>query len=96
MNRRQEDLHPAWCGRGHVCSADRPGGEHRSHPLSVDTAAGRLVATRIRTTAGADRLELRAVLDLPADPPAARHLARLLLARVHQAIRPASPAGGRR
>jgi hypothetical protein len=93
MNRRA-GLHPAWCGRGHVCSADRPAGEHRSHPLSFDTPAGRLVVTRIRTTAGMDRLEVRAVVDLPAEADTARQLARLLLARVHQAIHAGSTAGG--
>jgi hypothetical protein len=72
-----------------VCSADRPAGEHRSHPLGFETAAGRLVATRIRTIAGMDRLEVRAVVDLPAEADTARRLAVLVLARVRRAIHPA-------
>ena len=83
---RRPDLHPAWCGQGHVCSNDRPGGEHRSNPVSLDTTSSRLVATRIRTQTGRDRMEVRIVVDLPADRAQARaiarrvvvHLARLL------------------
>jgi hypothetical protein len=46
-----------------------------------------VVATRIQTVAGADRLEVRAVLTLPTNPVAARRAAGLALLRVHHAIR---------
>lgn len=56
--------HPSWCARGHRCSAVR-GGEHLSDPVSMDGPAGRIVVTRTRTRAGADRIEVRASIDLP-------------------------------
>jgi hypothetical protein len=84
MNRR--DIHPAWCGQDHVCSHDRPGGEHRSYPYTVDTLHARFVITRIRTRTGVDRLELRAVVDLPIDQVAARHYTVTMLGRVYHAI----------
>lgn len=71
--RRNE--HPSWCGLGHVCSADRPGGEHRSHPASADTQVGRVVVTRVQTSRGVNRLEIRTVVDLPTDPRQARSAA---------------------
>jgi hypothetical protein len=46
-----------------------------------------VVATRIQTVAGADRLEVRAVLTLPTNPSAARRVASLALLRLHAAIR---------
>jgi hypothetical protein len=46
-----------------------------------------VVATRIRTVAGADRLEVRAVLTLPRNPSAARRAAAMALLRLHNAIR---------
>jgi len=61
---RRVDTHPAWCGGGHVCSADRRG-SHRSHPHTVDTEHGRIVLTRIRSQGGRDQVELRAVVELP-------------------------------
>jgi len=90
------DVHPGWCGRGHVCSHDRPVGEHRSHPVTFDSNAARLVATRIRTRAGRDRIEIRAVLDLPADPHAARTVARLLVVRLFHILAVIQTHGGMR
>jgi hypothetical protein len=46
-----------------------------------------VVATRIQTVAGADRLEVRAVLTLPNHPVAARRAAGFALLRLHDAIR---------
>jgi hypothetical protein len=46
-----------------------------------------VVATRIQTVAGADRLEVRAVLTLPNHPTAARRAAGAALVRLHDAIR---------
>jgi hypothetical protein len=88
-------IHPVWCALGHLCSADRPGGEHRSHPYPIDTPTARLVVTRVRTTDGQDRLELRVVVDLPADRDVARRHSMTVLARVHYAVTRGSP-GGRR
>lgn len=83
---RRADLHPSWCGQGHVCSHDRPGGEHRSSPLTVDTDTARIVATRIRTQAGRDRIELRVVIDLPADRDHARAIARRVVTRLYHLL----------
>lgn len=75
------DIHPDWCGRGHVCSADQAvGQEHRSHPQAVDTDLGRLVLTRIQTLGGAERLQVTAVVDLPGGADEARQAATRLTA----------------
>jgi hypothetical protein len=79
-------LHPAWCGRTHVCSIDRPGGEHRSAPYTVDTEYGRLIITRAQNAAGAARLEIRAAVALPRHDADAREKATRLLCLVHAAI----------
>jgi hypothetical protein len=94
MNRR--DIHPTWCGQGHVCSADRPAGEHRSSPVILHGRTATLVATRTRTVAGRDRLEIRAVIDLPADPTRARAVAQIALQRMQAALAGANPGGGAR
>jgi hypothetical protein len=78
--------HPDWCGQSHVCGVERPGGEHRSHPLTLDTATTRLVLTRTRTRHGHDRMEIRILVDLPADPHQARDRARRLVRAIHHAI----------
>ena len=90
----RRDYHPSWCGRGHVCSADRPGGEHRSNPETFDTRLARLVLTRILTVAGRNRVEIRTVVDLPADPATARNLFEVVTRRLCQAIRPVGANGG--
>jgi hypothetical protein len=89
---RRRDVHPEWCGGSHVCSVER-GGEHRSHPISMDTEAGRVVLTRVQTLAGANRMEIRAVVDLPAEPRAARAYAASVVERV---CRSTVAAAGRR
>lgn len=76
--------HPEWCGQSHVCTADR-GGTHRSHPVSMDTAAGRVVLTRIQTRRGANRMEIRAVVDLPDGAGEARVCAATVVERVCRA-----------
>lgn len=87
---RRAPAHPDWCGRNHVCTADGPRGEHRSYPMTVDTDAGRLVATRIQTKAGRARLELRMIVDIaPGPPPVQQHTVRQLVFRLCQAINPA-------
>jgi hypothetical protein len=73
--------HPAWCAQNHHCTAGRmSAGEHASTPEVWQTDVGRLVATRHRTTAGRDFVELRTVMRLPADETAAAGLARHLIA----------------
>ncbi len=79
--------HPGWCGQGHVCTADMPEGEHRSHPMSADTHAGRVVLTRVRTRRGQERIEVRASVDLPADQALARREAQALMLRLLTAVR---------
>jgi hypothetical protein len=86
MRRLGPGQHPDWCAQGHLCSAER-GGEHRSHPLTAGSGQAVVVATRIQTAAGADRLEARAVITLPSNPSAARRAASLALLRLHDAIR---------
>jgi len=99
MMKARLDTHPRWCGQGHLCSADR-GGEHRSHPLTFDppAGAGRIVAIRIRTRGGQDRLEIRAVVDLPAgDQEQARAAAAGMVEQVCRAAMATAPArAGRR
>lgn len=86
--RRGTPTHPDWCGRNHVCTAAGPRGEHRSYPFTVDTDAGRLVATRIQTRTGRAQLELRMVVDVPAEPDEAQRAVRRLVFRICQAINP--------
>ena len=90
---RRSDRHPAWCGQGHVCSNDRPGGEHRSHPVIVDTETTRLVATRARTQTGRDRIEVRVVVDLPTH--AGQAMARRFILRLHQLLATTRPGDTR-
>lgn len=92
MNHRHDD-HPNWCGRGHLCSHDQPAGEHRSYPVTLDTTTARIVVTRIRTHTGAQRLELRVVVDLPSNPQRAHAVARHAVVRVCQAVHRASTTG---
>jgi hypothetical protein len=90
MRRLGPGEHPDWCAQGHLCSAER-GGEHRSHPLTAGHGQAVVVATRIQTVAGVDRLEVRAVLTLPTHPAAARRAAGLALLRLHRAISTSNP-----
>jgi hypothetical protein len=76
--------HPDWCARGHRCSTQL--GEHRSEPITVRTRYGLLILTRVRQR-GRDRLELRTVVDLPAEPVRARWLAARVLLGVHRTVR---------
>jgi hypothetical protein len=73
-----------WCAGGHRCQPLLQ--EHRSEPITVRTRYGSLVATRVHQR-GRDRLELRALVDLPAHQPHARRLAQLVLVGVDRAIR---------
>lgn len=82
--------HPDWCGQAHVCTAGS-GGTHRSHPVSIDTAAGRVVLTRVRTRGGANRMEIRAVVDLPDEAAAARVCAATVVERVCRATLAGQP-----
>jgi hypothetical protein len=75
---------------------DRPAGEHRSQPVVVDTAVGRLVATRIGARAGGQRLEVRTVLDLPADPRMAAMAAHRFVLGLVQLLRRSVTSGGER
>jgi hypothetical protein len=95
---RRRDIHPPWCAQGHVCSSDAPSGEHRSNPLIIDAPAGRLLASRIQTITGINRIEVRAVVDLPADEDEAQQAARRLVRAVHHLVarRPVCLCGGAR
>ena len=67
-----------------MCSVES-GGEHRSHPISMDTAAARVVLTRMQTRGGANRMEIRAVVDLPDGAAAARACAATVVEQVCRA-----------
>lgn len=82
-------VHPTWCGRAHVCSADRSGGEHRSHPLTFDAGPATMVATRISTRDGREFMELRVVVALPTDPVKAALQAQRAVQRITDAFVPA-------
>ena len=76
---------PAWCGRGHLCSAQHgyPSGQHRSTPAVFGTGYGSLVATRIATVDGTNRVELRVTVTLPGDEYTAGQLAQAVLTGTH-------------
>jgi hypothetical protein len=92
---RRLAAHPDWCGQSHVCSIER-GGEHRSHPVSIDTEVGRVVLTRVQTRRGANRMEIRAVVELPAEAAAARVCASTVVERVCRATVVGQPRRGDR
>lgn len=75
-------------------------GEHASVPETWDTTHGRVVATRHRTArTGADWLEIRTIIALPADDVTAERLSRHLIATGHLVLsRVFAPVGrvGRR
>jgi hypothetical protein len=62
----------------------------------VDTAVGRLVATRICARAGGHRLEVRTVLDLPAEPRTAAMAAHSFVLGLVRLLRRSIAAGGDR
>ena len=80
---------PDWCGAGHLCSAQHgyPAGEHRSEPLTVRTAYGVMVVTRVLTIGGRGRLELRLQVDLDADEALATAQAVRVAEEVDEAVR---------
>ena len=80
---RRMSRHPSWCAGGHRCGL----GEHRSDPQTWLTSYGTIVATRIRRADGRDRLELRAVVDLPGEDVLAQDVARLLAVGVDLTVR---------
>lgn len=82
--RRRVQAHPDWCGRNHVCSAES-GGTHRSYPLTMDNPGARVVLTRVQTRAGINSMEIRAVVDLPTEPAAARAVAATIVKQVCRA-----------
>lgn len=77
------DGHPSWCALGHHCTAWLPSGEHSSVPEVWRTDLGRVVATRHRTVGGRGRLEVRYVVELPADERRAVRLMRYLVAAAY-------------
>jgi hypothetical protein len=79
--------HTDWCARGHRCQ--RRLGEHRSQPWAIRTRYGAIVVTRVRQDRH-DRLEVRAVVDLPAEPNRARRVATRVLVAVDRAVRRAA------
>jgi hypothetical protein len=76
---------PAWCGRGHLCSAQHgyPSGQHRPAPAVFGTGYGSLVASRVATGDGTNRVELRLTVSLPRDEQAAGQLAQAVLTGTH-------------
>lgn len=68
-----------------MCTIERAGGTHRSHPVTIDTEAGRVVLIRVQTRGGANRMEIRAVVDLPDGAAAARVCAATVVERVCRA-----------
>jgi hypothetical protein len=76
---------PAWCGREHLCSAQHhyPSGQHRSAPAVFGTGYGSLVASRVATVDGANRVELRVTVTLPRDEHTAGQLAQAVLTGTH-------------
>jgi hypothetical protein len=73
-----------WCAGGHRCQPLLR--EHRSDPWPIPGPYGTLVATRVRS-AGRDRVELRALVDLPSDAQQAEDMARLLAVGTDLTIR---------
>ncbi|TMM38114.1 MAG: hypothetical protein E6F99_10565 [Actinobacteria bacterium] len=80
---------PAWCAGGHLCTAQYgyPGGEHRSHPITVRTGYGVLVCTRVQNRAGRGRLEIRLQVDLSRNEVRAGAQAVLVAEEVDAAVR---------
>jgi hypothetical protein len=90
-------MHPDWC-QAVRCHADTIG-EHRSEPVTVGAgSAGGIVATRVRTRAGRDRLELRVTAPLGSgtdddQAAAARALLACLVDALNRAARLTAGAG---
>ena len=87
--RRPPQTCPDWCGGGHLCSArlGYPAGEHRSEPITVRTAYGVLVITRVLSIGGRGRLEPGLQVDLDADEQLAEAQAVRVAEEVDQAVR---------
>jgi hypothetical protein len=79
------DGHPHWCPADHRCTARwSSGGEHVSIPEIWRTDIGRVVATRHRdASTGAGHLEVRVVLQLPADETRAQRFMRWAIAAAY-------------
>lgn len=78
----ENDGHPSWCPADHRCTARwSSGGEHTSIPEVWKTDIGRVVATRHRQAdTGTGHVEIRLVLQLPADETAAQRFIRWAVA----------------
>ncbi len=87
---------PGWCAGGHLCTAQYgyPGGEHRSHPVSVRTSYGVVVCTRVQSIGGRGRLEIRLQVDLSGPDSVAQAQAVLVANEVDRAVRSALAAAG--
>lgn len=85
---REQRRCPDWCGGGHLCTAQHgyPGGEHRSQPLRWVTPYGVLVATRRRTLAGKQAIDITVLVELDQDELTAGHQAMAVAAETHQAV----------
>ena len=93
----RRDGHPSWCARDHSCTAHTlPAGEHRSDLLVWATPYGKFIATRVRTRAGKDRMELRAVVQLDSHQRTAHEQAQRLVVGVDLAVRTALRAANTR
>ncbi len=80
---------PAWCARGHHCTAQHgyPSGQHRSEPAVWETSYGKLIALRIAGLDQSQAVELRPVVSLPdASDAVADRYAQQILTAVHLAI----------
>jgi hypothetical protein len=80
---------PWWCAGGHQCTAQHgyPSGEHRSDIKAWRTRYGRLTVTRMQDQQGIGRLDIRAVVYLPADEQESHRQASRLAVDVDLAIR---------
>jgi hypothetical protein len=77
---------PEWCAGGHRCTADSPGGEHRSDPLNLPAIYGGMSATRVQRD-GSGWLEVRVSIRLPDAELNAWDMARLLALSIDLAVR---------
>jgi hypothetical protein len=70
------DGHTDWCAKGHHCGL----GEHRSTPITLDSAGAVVVLTRVLATTGRQHVEIRFRIGLASGEPHARaHLTQVVI-----------------
>lgn len=87
--KRPDEKHPDWCARGHVCDAytNAGDGQHRSQPLAMNTAYGRLVYQHVQRRTGKQWMQFTALVVLDQDPVIASAEASVLSVAVDETIR---------